>query len=67
MTRGVTLDARQRQASLDRYRKGPDLEARFPRPDPRAALKGMTVCTRIIALRILEILCLNFEPLTMTR
>ena len=29
MTRSVTLDARQRQALLDRYRKDPDPEARF--------------------------------------
>src|SRR5690349_6755213 len=29
MTRSVTLDARQRQALLDRYRKDPDPEVRF--------------------------------------
>jgi transposase len=29
MTRSVNLDARQRQALLDRYRKDPDPEARF--------------------------------------
>src|SRR5690349_25002896 len=29
MTRSVTIDARQRQALLDRYRKDPDPEVRF--------------------------------------
>jgi len=29
MNRSVTLDARQRQALLDRYRKDPDVEVRF--------------------------------------
>jgi transposase len=45
MTRSVTLDARQRQALLDRYRKGPEPEVRFRAHIPLLLADGHTWAT----------------------